>query len=95
MEVQKAYKEKLNAQLNEWSSQINLLEAKMENISADLKVKRAKEIQALRVKQHAASDKMDELGKASGESWDQVKLTADKMWSDLKTGLAEAQSKFK
>ena len=35
MEVQKAYKEKLNAQLNEWSSQINLLEAKMENISAD------------------------------------------------------------
>ncbi|MGL6053569.1 MAG: hypothetical protein ACRC16_27020 [Aeromonas salmonicida] len=95
MEVQKAYKEKLNAQLNEWSSQINLLEAKMENISADLKVKRAKEIQALRVKQHAASDKMDELGKTSGESWEQVKLTADKMWSDLKTGLAEAQSKFK
>ncbi|MFB0769082.1 hypothetical protein MRM75_00845 [bacterium 19CA06SA08-2] len=95
MEVQKAYKEKLNAQLNEWSSQINLLEAKMENISADLKVKRAKEIQALRVKQHAASDKMDELGKASGESWEQVKLTADKMWSDLKTGLAEAQLKFK
>ena len=95
MEVQKAYKEKLNAQLNEWSSQINLLEAKMENISADLKVKRAKEIQALRVKQHAASDKMDELGKASGESWEQDKLTADKMWSDLKIGLAEAQSKFK
>ena len=95
MEMHQAYRERMSAQLKEWGCQINLLEAKMENISADLKVKRAKEIQALRAKQHAASDKMDELGKASGESWEQVKLTADKMWSDLKSGLAEAQSKFK
>ncbi|MBV7436833.1 hypothetical protein [Aeromonas sp. sif2416] len=95
MEVYQAYREKMNAQLKEWSSQINLLEAKMENITADMRVKRAEEIQSLRVKQCAATEKMEELGRASGESWEQLKVTADKMWSDLKTGLAEAQSKFK
>ena len=95
MGVHKAYKEKMEAQLKEWSSQINLLEAKMENLTADMKVKWAEEIKEIRVKQQAASDKMEELGKASDESWEQAKATADKMWSDLKDGLADIHSKFK
>lgn len=95
MELHNAYKQKLGAQLNEWSAQINLLEAKMDNVAADMRIMRAEDIHALRCKQHAAADKMKELGKASGEAWDQVKLTADKMWDDLKTGLTDAQKKFK
>jgi hypothetical protein len=95
MELHNAYKQKMGAQLNEWSAQINLLEAKMDNVAAEMRIMRAEDIHALRAKQHAAADKMKELGKASGEAWDQVKLTADKMWDDLKTGLTDAQKKFK
>jgi len=95
MELHNAYKQKMGAQLNEWSAQINLLEAKMDNVAAEMKIMRAEDIHALRAKQHAAADKMKELGKASGEAWDQVKLTADKMWDDLKTGLTDTQKKFK
>lgn len=95
MELHKEYKDKMNAQLKEWSAQVNLLEAKIDNFTADMKIMRLEEIQALRAKQHAAAAKMKELGKASGEAWDQVRLTADKMWDDLKTGLNDAQSKFK
>ena len=83
------------AQLKEWGAQIDLLEAKMENSGADLKVKRAKELHELRVKQRAASEKMNELEESSGEAWGQVKKTADKIWDDFKTGVAEAHSKFK
>lgn len=36
-----------------------------------------------------------ELEKASGEAWEQVKETADKIWDDLKAGVADAHSKFK
>lgn len=95
MEVHKEYKERMSAQLKEWSAQINLLEARMDGFAADMKIKRAEEIQALRAKQHAASEKMHELGKASGEAWEQVRITADRMWDELKNGLADAQSKFK
>ncbi|MGB4062320.1 MAG: hypothetical protein WBK19_00665 [Azonexus sp.] len=95
MELHKEYKEKMSAQLKEWSAQVNLLEAKMDSFTADMKIMRAEEIQALRAKQHAAADKMKELGKASGEAWEQVRVTADKMWDDLKAGLTDAQSKFK
>ena len=95
MEIQDAYKQKMAAQLKEWGAQIDLLEAKMENAGADMKVKRAKELHELRAKQHVASEKMKELGKVSGEAWVQVKETADKIWEDLKAGVAEAHSKFK
>lgn len=95
MEIQEAYKQKLAAQLNEWDAQINLLEAKIENMSADMRIKRAQELHELRAKQQAASEKMQEFGKASGEAWEQVKETSDKIWDDLKAGIAEAQAKFK
>ena len=95
MEIQVAYKQKLGAQLKEWSAQINLLEAKAENAAADVKVKAAEELRELRAKQRAAAEKMKELGKAGAEAWDQVRESADKIWAELKTGVANAQSKFK
>lgn len=95
MEIQEAYKQKKAAQLKEWGAQINLMEAKLENVGADMQVKRAEQIKALRAQQQTASEKMKELGKASGDAWEQVKVTADKVWDDLKSGVADAHSKFK
>lgn len=95
MEIQEAYKQKLAAQLKEWDAQINLLEARAENAGADIKISRAKAIYDLRAKQRAASEKLKDLGKASGAAWDQAKATADKIWDELKAGVAEAHSKFK
>jgi hypothetical protein len=95
VEVQDAYRQKMRAQLKEWSAQMNLLEARLDNVSADLRVKRAEQLHELRARHRAAADKMKELGKSTGEAWEQVKETADKMWDDFKDGLTEAQSKFK
>lgn len=94
MEIQTAYKQKMAAQLKEWGAQLDLMEAKAENIGADIKIKHAEKLHELRAKQHAASVKMEELEKSSGEAWEQVKVTADKIWDDLKVGIAEAHSKF-
>ncbi len=95
MKIQDAYKQKMAAQLKEWGAQIDLLEAKVENAGADLKVKRAEELHELRAKQRAAAEKMKELEKAGVEAWEQVKQTADKIWEDLKAGVTDAHSKFK
>lgn len=95
MEIQDAYKQKMAAQLKEWGAQIDLLEAKLENAGADMKVRHAEELHELRAKQGAASEKMQELEKATGEAWEQVKETTDKIWEDIKTGLADAHSRFK
>lgn len=95
MEIQEAYKHKMAAQLAEWNAQINLLEAKAKNANVDLEIKRAKALHELRAKHHEATDKLLELEKSSGEAWEAVKITADKIWDELKSGFAEANSKFK
>jgi hypothetical protein len=95
MEIQNAYRQKMAAQMKEWSAQINLLEAKLDSVNADMRVKRAEDLHELRAKQHAAAAKMKELGRSSGEAWEQVRVAADKMWGDFKTGLTDAQSKYK
>jgi uncharacterized protein YoaH (UPF0181 family) len=95
MEIQNAYQQKRAAQLKEWGAQIDLWEAKLETTSADLKIKRAEQIHALREQQRSATEKMQELGKSSGEAWSHLKITADKIWDDLKSGVADAHSKFK
>jgi hypothetical protein len=95
MEVQDAYRQKMRAQIKEWSAEMNLLEARLENLSADLKIKGAEKIHDLRTKHRVAVDEMKELGKSTGEAWEQAKEAADKMWDDLKVSLTDAQSKFK
>ena len=95
MGIKDAYKQKMAAQLKEWSAQIDLLEAKLENAGAGMNIKRAELLNELRAKQRAASEKMKELEKASEEAWEHAKETADKIWDDLKAALADARSKFK
>ena len=43
----KAYEEKLDAQLHEWSAQIELLKAKADNAKADAKIEYFKAIETL------------------------------------------------
>jgi hypothetical protein len=95
METHKFYTEKMSAQLKEWNAQVNLLEAKIENTSASLKLKSKEELANLRAQQLAAMQKMHELGQSSGEAWDQIKISTDKMWEELKSGIGAAQAKFK
>ncbi len=95
METQEAYKQKMAAQLKELDAQIKLFEAKLENAGADIRIKHAEDLQALRTKRQAASEKMKELGKAGGDAWETVKETSDNLWDDLKSGIAEAHSKLK
>ena len=95
MEMHEAYKKKLAAQLKEWGAQIDLLEARVENAGADLSVKHAKALQELRAKQRLASEKMLELEKSTGAAWGQVKESADKIWEDIKAGVADVHAKLK
>lgn len=95
MKTKDEYIERLASQLKEWSTEIDVLNGKMENAADDVKLKYAEEVEALRAKQQAAADKMEELKDASGEAWETIKNTAEQVWDDLKSGLASAVAKFK
>lgn len=85
----------LAAELKNWSAQIDLLAAKTESAAADVRVKYIEELNDLHDKQNKATEKMEELREASGNAWETAKVTADKVWDDLRLGLASVSSKFK
>lgn len=95
MKDQETYRAKMAAQLQEWGDQIDVLEARAERAGAELKVKTAESMHDLRNKQRAATAKLSELNTETGEAWDTLKLSADKLWDDIKIGLSTARDKFR
>lgn len=79
METKDAYKQKLEAQLKEWSAQINLFAAKMENAGADVKLKYAQELDVLHAKQREAAKR--------SKSWRMQVAIPGKGQSDRRYGL--------
>lgn len=95
MKEREAYKEKMALQLEEWSEQIEALEARIKKAHAEVRLRRAEEMHELRLKRDLASEKMRELDKASGEAWHHTSKRADRIWADLKTGVNLAHSRFR
>ena len=91
----KAYEEKLDAQLKEWSAQIALLKAKADNAKADAKIEYYKTIEALQRKQNDARTKLQELKAAGDEAWGDIKMGAEKVWAEVKAAYHDASSRFK
>jgi len=95
MKTKEEYIDNLAAELKDWSTQIDLLTAKTESAAAHVRVKYIEELNGLHAKQQKAAETMKEMQETGGDAWETVKVTADKVWDDLRIGLADATSKFK
>jgi aspartyl/asparaginyl-tRNA synthetase len=95
MKTKEEYIDSLATELKKWSAEIDVLQAKTEVASDDVKLKYREEIEVLRAKELVASEKIKELQASSGDAWESIKETADSVWHDLKTGVETVVSKFK
>lgn len=95
MQSKDEYIDSLTSELKEWSAQIDQLAARKEAATDHAKDRYTAELEALRAKRHRASEQLQALQATSGDAWESVKESSDKVWSDLRTGMADALSKFK
>lgn len=91
----KAYEEKLDAQVKEWSAEIALLKAKAENAQADVKVECVTKIDALQQKSDIAKAKLHELKGAGDETWEDLKTGVQKAWKEVNNAFHDIAAKFK
>ena len=77
MKTKDAFKLEMEAQLKEWSAQISLMEARIENSGAVMQSKHAVE-------------SIENVDSGSVAIWGQVRESADKIWDDLKAGFSAA-----
>jgi hypothetical protein len=95
MEKREEYRKRMEAQLKEWKTKIELLEAKGSEFTAATKTEFLKDMEELRKKKGVVKDKWTELQKMSGESWDSMKGGVEKASAELKSALDKVVSRFK
>ena len=91
----KAYEEKFDAQLKEWSAEIALLKAKADKARAEAKIEYYKTIETLQGKQNMARTTLQELRAAGDDAWEDLKTGAENVWTEVKTAFQSAASEFK
>jgi hypothetical protein len=94
MSLRDTYTDKLKAQLDEWNTQIDILEIKAKQADIELGLVYQQQIQELKQKRDEAMTKFDELQEATEEAWEEVKKGGESIWEIIKTTFHEAKSKF-
>ncbi|MCB5184535.1 hypothetical protein LG201_04890 [Methylobacillus gramineus] len=94
MSLKDAYVEKLKVQLDEWSADIDVLEAKVRQADAELRIKYDEQVIVLKEKRDEAKVKLAEVQSSAGEAWQELKKGSDEAWETIKHAFAEARKKF-
>ncbi|MCT4685074.1 MAG: hypothetical protein N4A39_15220 [Roseicyclus sp.] len=89
-----AYREKLEARLDQWRAEIDKLQAKAAEASADARKEYEDQLTELRQQQDAAREKLKELDEASDDAWDDIKDGVEKAWAKLGDAVTSARERF-
>ena len=94
-ESKKAYIEKLEAKLKEWTVEFDKLKEKAESSEAKIKGEYHKKIEDLRPRIEDIKKRIEKLKESSGETWEELKSGTEKAWQEMKGAIEKATSKFK
>jgi multidrug resistance efflux pump len=89
------YRQKMQAQLDEWKAELDKIKAKAKKADADAKIQADKNIKELEGKIEDGQAKLKELADASGDAWVSLKGGVEDAWKSLKSGFEDAASKYK
>ena len=95
MDKMDAYREKLETQMKEWKTRIEILEDKAAKATGETKTELIKAVGELRQKKDIVKEKWNELQKGSSSAWDTMKEGLEKAVSELKHSYDKVVSRFK
>jgi hypothetical protein len=93
MKTKDQYIRCLTVKLKEWDDEIKQLTTRHKNNTEHFKHTHFKDLEALRAKQYVASEKMKELHEAGDDAWVPVARAANKVWDDLRSGIAHVSQR--
>jgi hypothetical protein len=85
---------KLKTQLDDWNTELKLLEAEIQQAETDERIRYEKRIKNLREKERAVKETLGQIFNARDEGWDDLKEGVGSAWSSLKSSFKEAKSEF-
>lgn len=95
MDNKELYQQKLQAQLDEWTAEIDKLKAKASGASADAQLQLNNEIEMLQTRIDEAKSKLGELAEAGEDAWESVKGSTETIWNSISSTFRETIAKLK
>jgi len=89
------YVRKMQAKLQEWNEEIDVLTAKASEVTAEVKHEYSEQIEALQAKQAVARQKMEELQQAGESAWVDLKAGIELAKTAMGEAIDSARSRFK
>jgi hypothetical protein len=95
MSLKEIYQQKIEAQLDAWTADIDKMKAKAEMAEADARLEYHKSIESLRQKQQAAQAKLQEFRDAGDDAWEDLKAGVELAWDSLEEAVKSAKARFR
>jgi hypothetical protein len=95
MNEKELYRQKHQAQLDEWKADVARLRARAAGAKADAQIEMNKHLRELDATMHEAGAKLSELAAMSEEAWGSARKNVESTWEALKAGVGAAAAKFR
>jgi chromosome segregation ATPase len=89
------YRQKKQAQLDEWKAEVDVLKAKASKASAEAQLEMNRQIAALERELEETRAKLLGLAAASDDAWESIKGGVESAWDSLKSAFSDAASRLK
>ena len=95
MSTKKAYKQKIEAEVELAQAKLAELKAKAKISTADARIKYTKQVDELEQKVDATKAKLKELGEASEDAWEHLKDGVESSWGVLSAAVRDTAAMLK
>lgn len=93
-EKKKSYERRIEAELHEWATKIDVVKAKAEASKTEAKNIYIEQIEDLKSKQELAIQKLHQLRESGVDAWEDIKSGLDEAVTDLGKAIKDALSRF-
>jgi VIT1/CCC1 family predicted Fe2+/Mn2+ transporter len=95
LNTKKAYKQKMEAELELAQAKLAEFKAQAKSAAADTQIKHAKQVDELEEKVGDTKAKLHELAEASDDVWEKFKDGVESSWKSLSAAIRNTAAKFK
>lgn len=95
MNTKDAYTQKIEAELELVQAKLAEFKARAKSLTADARIKHAKQVDDLEQRVDAMKAKLKELGNASEDAWEQLKDGVENTWGTLQSAVQDIVTNFK
>ncbi|HKJ52400.1 MAG TPA: coiled coil domain-containing protein [Gammaproteobacteria bacterium] len=94
MSEKAAYRQKIEASMEEWDAEIDKIEARADRAGADMQLQYFEELKKLRALQEVARGKLEELEEAGDDAWEELRNDVDNATNAIERAVNVAVTRF-